>query len=340
MKLLILTILNALFSLSSAVPLDSIDSPFLSSLNFNLREEPELTRCIHVWQAVDAKQRDVEMPIDRLRAQPTDIREVDLETMRKLRDIHHHRKTIFGPSVIAKFVEDCVKVLEEALKETGKNDSEQVAEESRDNQVDDAHNFEFDWEEQLKREIVKLKAERARLQEEASQRVAELEDIKSRFDQILEQAQLDDQKLRSQAEQLNSMMQKVSNQETKLAQTHTKICEADQTRIMYEQKASEAIERYAELESSTKRELEVLRGQVEALRANQKLLHEDKSKLVSEKETLIEKADKAAESELKMKQKYDNDLSNYQHFKEFHDNFVDRFGSCKMLPNVFTCRGK
>lgn len=96
-------------------PLDKIESSFLSQIRHHLRNEPQLTRCVRVWQAVESKLAggSGEDWAAELVSQQVLPAQVDLKTLNELRNVIETRRTGFGQNVLVTFLDDCIEILRE-----------------------------------------------------------------------------------------------------------------------------------------------------------------------------------------------------------------------------------
>lgn len=99
-----------------AIPLDKIESSFLSQMRLKLRNEPELARCRYIWQAVNAKLHD----LPDSQSQELDVNQINVRMFSQLRDIIQERRTGFGQNPLVPFLDDCIRI----LKENGAEDNE------------------------------------------------------------------------------------------------------------------------------------------------------------------------------------------------------------------------
>lgn len=168
--------------LCQSASVEDIESSFLSQIRFELRDEPLLTRCVHVWQAIDARLRNVELTINEIRAQPVDLSQVDLGVMKELRTLRR--------GMVGAFIDSCIKELGEA---------HASAEEAVKDSVSQC-------DEELKRLKVQFEAERKQL-------LAELEMTKTELNQELKSRE---QELERRLEKTNSVNQELHAKLTSL----------------------------------------------------------------------------------------------------------------------------
>lgn len=90
--------------------LNKIESSFLSQIRGDLRNEDKLERCVHLWQAVEAKliENDNLTEVWMQRVEPN---QVNLTTIIELRNLIKVRRTGFGQNLLETFLDDCIKVL-------------------------------------------------------------------------------------------------------------------------------------------------------------------------------------------------------------------------------------
>lgn len=194
--------LASLIGLCQSASVVDIESSFLSQLRYELQDEQLLTRCVHVWQAVDAKLKNVELSINELRAKAANPSQVDLNMMKELAEVTRSRNNKLGRSIMAAFLDRCVEVLEEATVETKHetNGAEKLTGQCHD-------------------ELGRLKAEFEREKvnrEESLRKSAELEQINAKLSQELEQSKGREQELEQRLRRTELAEQELLSKLTKL----------------------------------------------------------------------------------------------------------------------------
>lgn len=97
---------------TNCVPLEKIGISLLSQIRYETRFEPELVRCTRLWQAVDARIRDVDDLTEELRKQ-VEPNKVDLRIFKQLVSLFDGRQTDFAQDVLIPWLYDCIDILKE-----------------------------------------------------------------------------------------------------------------------------------------------------------------------------------------------------------------------------------